>query len=74
MSSFEEHRDYIEAGLPDGALGPDPLIALQEWLTDAEEAGLPDPNAMVVGTVAREGRRCTRKLPCTGVGESALEK
>jgi pyridoxamine 5'-phosphate oxidase len=72
MSSFEEHRDYVEDGLEDGALGPDPLAALQAWLADAEAAGLPDPNAMVVGTVAADGRPTSRTVLWKGVIDGAL--
>jgi pyridoxamine 5'-phosphate oxidase len=72
MSSFEEHRDYVEDGLDDGALGADPLTALQSWLADAEAAGLPDPNAMVVGTVAAGGRPTSRTVLWKGVVDGAL--
>lgn len=72
MSSFEEHRDYVEAGLDDGALGADPLAALHSWLADAEGAGLPDPNAMVVGTVARDGRPTSRTVLWKGFVDGAL--
>lgn len=71
MSSFEDHVDYVEDGLPDGALGSDPLAALEGWLHDAEDAGLPDPNAMVVGTVAADGRPTSRTVLWKGfAGES----
>ena len=72
MSSFEEHPDYVVDGLRDGALGPDPLVALQTWLADAEAAGLPDPNAMVVGTIARDGRPTSRTVLWKGVVDGAL--
>lgn len=73
MSSFEQHQEYIAAGLPDGALDADPIIALQGWLADAEESGLPDPNAMVVGTVAADGRPTSRTVLWKGVHDGALE-
>ena len=72
MSSFDAHHQYEEPGLADGALGPDPLAALQAWLRDAEAAGLPDPNAMVVGTVAADGRPTSRTVLWKGVVEGAL--
>jgi pyridoxamine 5'-phosphate oxidase len=70
--SFREHDQYDEEGLPDGALGPDPVAALQRWLADAEAAGLPDPNAMVVGTVEPDGRPSSRTVLWKGVTDGAL--
>jgi pyridoxamine 5'-phosphate oxidase len=72
MSSFEEHVQYDDGGLADGALGADPVIALQSWLADAEAAGLPDPNAMVVGTVEPDGRPSSRTVLWKGVTDGAL--
>lgn len=72
MSSFEQHQEYAEPGLGDDVLGPDPLIALQSWLADAEAARLPDPNAMVVGTVEPDGRPSSRTVLWKGVTDGAL--
>lgn len=72
MSSFEIHAQYEQGELGDGVLGPDPVAALQAWLAEAEAAGLPDPNAMVVGTVARDGRPTSRTVLWRGVHEGAL--
>src|SRR5690606_33979223 len=72
MSSFEQHQEYAEPGLGDDALGPDPLVALRSWLADAEAAGLPDPNAMVVGTVEPDGRPSSRTVLWKGVTDGAL--
>ena len=56
MASFDVHQEYDEPGLPDGALDDDPIVQFAAWLRDAEDAGLPDPNAMVVGTIEPDGR------------------
>lgn len=72
MSSFDDHVDYVEKGLPDGGLGTDPLVALQNWLGDAEAAGLHDPNAMVVGTVASDGRPTSRTVLWKGFVDGDL--
>lgn len=72
MSSFEEHPQYADGELADGALGPEPIAALQAWLADAEAAGLPDPNAMVVGTVATDGRPTSRTVLWKGVYDGRL--
>lgn len=67
MSSLDDHLDYDEPGLPDGSLDADPLVAFAAWLRDAEAAALPDPNAMVVGTVEPDGRPSSRTVLLKGL-------
>ena len=50
VSSFDAHQEYEVPGLADDASGR-PHRQLAAWFRDAEDAGLPDPNAMVVGTI-----------------------
>lgn len=45
-------REYGDRGLTETDLGPDPLPAVQRWLADAEDAGLYEPNAMLLATAA----------------------
>ncbi|AUM16335.1 Pyridoxine 5'-phosphate oxidase [Rhodococcus ruber] len=69
--------DYTPAG-PQGASAVDEdlepewltdgwLPVLRRWLRDAAAAGLPEPNAMVLGTVDEHGRPVTRTVLCKGV-------
>jgi len=37
-------------------LDPDPVAQFSRWLADAEAAGLPEPNAMVLATVSAAGQ------------------
>ncbi|CAN5246838.1 pyridoxamine 5'-phosphate oxidase [soil metagenome] len=62
MSSFDEHQQYDEPGLADGDLDADPIAQFSAWLHDAEDAGLRDPNAMVVGTIEPDGRPSSRTV------------
>ncbi|GAA2753689.1 pyridoxamine 5'-phosphate oxidase [Amnibacterium kyonggiense] len=55
MRSFARHDDYDRSALPDGSLDPDPVQQFRSWLADAETAGLPEPNAMVLSTVDATG-------------------
>jgi pyridoxamine 5'-phosphate oxidase len=55
VRSMDRHDDYDRDAIPDGALDADPIAQFRRWLTDAEEAGLPEPNAMVLGTVDASG-------------------
>ena len=40
------------------------VALLRKWLADAENGGIVEPNAMVVGTVDGEGRPVTRSVLC----------
>jgi pyridoxamine 5'-phosphate oxidase len=43
------------------------VALLRKWLADAAQAGVAEPNAMVVGTVDERGRPVTRAVLCKGV-------
>jgi pyridoxamine 5'-phosphate oxidase len=57
-------------------LGPDPLTGwvelLNTWMAEAGQAGVAEPNAMVVGTVDAEGRPVTRSVLCKSVDEAGI--
>ena len=48
------------------------IALLRKWLADAEQAGIVEPNAIVVGTVDAEGRPSTRTVLCKGVDETGI--
>jgi len=48
-------NEYCDRGLTEQDLGGDPIAAFARWLDQAAQAGLPEPNAMVVSTIGREG-------------------
>jgi pyridoxamine 5'-phosphate oxidase len=48
-------REYEDHGLVEADLGDDPVAAFIGWLSDAQRAGLYEPNAMVLSTVGPEG-------------------
>jgi pyridoxamine 5'-phosphate oxidase len=48
-------REYEDHGLLEADLGADPIAAFIGWLTDAQRAGLYEPNAMVLSTVGPDG-------------------
>ncbi len=57
-------------------LGDDPatgwLTLLRTWLIDAQQAGVSEPNAMVVATVDAQGRPVTRSVLCKSVDETGI--
>lgn len=48
-------REYADRGLTAADLGDDPVHAFIGWLSDAQRAGLYEPNAMVVSTLGPRG-------------------
>jgi pyridoxamine 5'-phosphate oxidase len=48
------------------------VALLRKWLADAEQAGVAEPNAMVVGTVDGHGRPATRSVLCKSVDETGI--
>ncbi len=48
------------------------VALLRKWLADAEQAGVAEPNAMVVGTVDDQGRPVTRSVLCKSVDDAGI--
>jgi pyridoxamine 5'-phosphate oxidase len=56
--------EYQQAGLRRSDLPAEPLDLWRRWLSDAEQAGLAEPNAMVVTTVDPDGGPSARTVLC----------
>ena len=61
--SSDLDADWLDVGWVD---------LLNSWLNEAQQAGVAEPNAMVVGTVDAEGRPVTRAVLCKSVDESGI--
>ena len=48
-------REYADSGLDESDLADDPVAMFERWLKDATEAGLHEPNAMVVASASAHG-------------------
>jgi pyridoxamine 5'-phosphate oxidase len=59
--------EYGRAGLAEADLAPDPVAMFERWMQDAVEAGLHEPNAMVVATVGADGAPSSRMVLLKGV-------
>jgi pyridoxamine 5'-phosphate oxidase len=57
-------RDYQALGLDESMLPAEPIELWRRWLRDAQEAGLPEANAMVVATVDPDGTPSARLVLC----------
>ena len=67
MSSLANRRnDYRRTGLRKKDLARDPFRQFCRWYPEAEEARLPEPNAMVLATATRGGRPSLRTVLLKG--------
>jgi pyridoxamine 5'-phosphate oxidase len=62
-------REYGEHGLDTPDLTPEPIAMFRSWLLDVVDAGLHEPNAMVVTSVSTEGRPSSRMVLLKGLDE-----
>jgi pyridoxamine 5'-phosphate oxidase len=60
---------YARDGLDEASVSVDPLQQFARWMQDAVDAGLPEPNAMVVATATRDGVPSARTVLLKGVDE-----
>src|SRR5471032_2036385 len=50
-------RDYMQRGLDEADLAPDPFLQFERWLQEALDCpAIAEPNAMVLSTVSPEGQ------------------
>jgi len=59
-------RDYQQAGLTEADVDPDPFKQFARWFNEALQAGIPEPNAMVLGTADAQGQPGTRTVLLKG--------
>ena len=62
-------REYGDRGLDTGDLADDPFAMFDRWLGETIDAGLHEPNAMVVSTVSPDGRPSSRTVLLKGLDE-----
>ena len=65
-------RTYQGLPLLEADLAPDPVSQFAEWFGDAVDAGLPEPNAMVVATSSAGGRPTARTVLLKGYDENGF--
>lgn len=62
-------KDEHTAPLQHGRMDSDPFKQFARWLQDAEQAGMPQPNAMTLATSSRQGKPSARIVLLRGVDE-----
>lgn len=55
-------EDYETAGIDIADVAPDPVTQFERWFTEVQDAGLWEPNAMIVSTVTDEGYPASRNV------------
>jgi pyridoxamine 5'-phosphate oxidase len=65
-------REYADRGLSEADLAADPITMFGQWFDDAREAGLYEPNAMVVSTVSTDGQPSSRIVLLKGLSEAGF--
>jgi pyridoxamine 5'-phosphate oxidase len=68
----EMRVDYRSEGFDVDELAPTWHEQLAGWLREAEEAGAPEPNAMVLATAGPNGRPSSRTVLCKGIDERGV--
>jgi pyridoxine/pyridoxamine 5'-phosphate oxidase len=48
--------DYKHEPLTKDSLEPDPIAQFRQWFDEARASGIPEPNAMTLGTADKCGR------------------
>ena len=64
--------EYTRGGLEETDLLPDPIAMFRRWYDDAHEAGVHEPNAMVVATATADGTPSSRFVLLKGVSEDGF--
>lgn len=71
--ALDRRLDYDWGALSESDLDPDPVVQLSRWMSDAEQAGAPEPNSMAIATVDATGRPSLRNVLLRGLDETAGE-
>ncbi|MEO3811729.1 pyridoxamine 5'-phosphate oxidase [Sphaerisporangium sp. B11E5] len=65
-------RTYEGRPLREADLAPDPVTQFASWFADAVEAGLPEPNAMILATASAGGRPSARTVLLKGYDQEGF--
>ena len=65
-------KSYEKAELNEGASHADPLKQFDQWLQEAIQAEIPEPNAMTLATISKVNRPSTRPVLIKGYDERGI--
>ena len=72
MNVRDRRVQYETAGLDRGDLDPSPFVQWQKWYDEALDAGLAEPNAMTVATIADDGAPDARVVLVRAIDERGI--
>ncbi|CAB4609441.1 unannotated protein [freshwater metagenome] len=72
MGIADRRIQYETAGLDLEDLHADPIAQLNQWYHQAEEAGVAEPNAMVLSTLDKNGQPDSRVLLARGIDKHGI--
>ncbi|GAA1058552.1 pyridoxine/pyridoxamine 5'-phosphate oxidase [Agromyces luteolus] len=67
--ALTRRKDYGEERLDEAQLAEDPFVQFDRWLADADDRGVYEPNAMVLGTIDADGVPSSRTVLLRGVDD-----
>ncbi|MCK5892807.1 MAG: pyridoxamine 5'-phosphate oxidase [Endozoicomonadaceae bacterium] len=62
MDITELREEYTRSGLSLDNLNPDPMVQFEMWFCQAQEANIPEPNAMSIATTSAAGAPSLRTV------------
>jgi pyridoxamine 5'-phosphate oxidase len=69
MQLSELRKDYVQGGLSEADLDPNPFRQFQRWFEETEAAGVIEPNAMTLATATLDGCPSARIVLLKGMDE-----
>ena len=70
--ALSKRQDYGSVALEDGVLSADPLSQISAWVEEADQAGVYEPNAMVLSTIDPDGEPSSRTVLLRGIDDVGL--
>jgi pyridoxamine 5'-phosphate oxidase len=68
----ELRENYLQAGLLESDLDPNPFAQFDRWFAQAREAGMKEPNAMALATADQNGRPSARIVLLKGLDQNGF--
>jgi pyridoxamine 5'-phosphate oxidase len=72
-AALHRHTDYGAEQLEESEVASDPFAQFANWLTEAADRGVYEPNAMVLGTIDPDGAPSIRTVLLRGVDQRGFE-
>ena len=70
--ALSKRQDYGSVALEDGVLSANPLEQISAWVDEADQAGVYEPNAMVLSTIDPDGEPSSRTVLLRGIDDQGL--